>query len=187
MTSFYSRTELYKLGIADLGEEVFISKKASIYGAENMKIGSHVRIDDFVILSGTISIGNYVHIAAATLLYGGSQGIDILDFANLSSRVAVYAVSDDYSGDFMTNPMIPEKYKKTIEGKVVIGKHVIIASGCTILPNVSLGEGCGVGAMSLVKKNVDSWTIVAGIPARYIKQRSQRLLELENLFLQDKS
>lgn len=183
MAGFYSKSELLDIGFAELGEEVFISRKASIYGASNIHIGSHVRIDDFTVLSGNIHIGDYVHIAVFTSLFGGNAGIFIQDFANLSSRIAVYALSDDYSGEFMTNPMIPETYKNTLEGKVTIGKHAIIATGCTILPNTDLGDGCAVGAMSLVKKNVEPWTIAAGIPAGYIKPRSKKLLELEKDFL----
>lgn len=182
MTSYYSKSELSGFGFAELGEEVFISRKASIYGASNIHIGSHVRIDDFTVLSGNIHIGNYVHIAVFTSLFGGNAGIFIQDFANLSSRIGVYALSDDYSGEFMTNPMVPEMYKNTYEGRVTIGRHVIIATGCTILPNTVLGEGCAVGAMSLVKKDIAPWIIVAGVPARYIKPRSRNLLKLEKEF-----
>lgn len=183
-TSFYTQEELLEIGFTSVGNDVLISRKTSIYGASKMTIGNHVRIDDFAILSGNITIGSYVHIAAATLLFGGNAGIVIQDFANLSSRIAVYAVSDDYSGEYMTNPMTPEKYKNIIEEKVIIGKHVIIATGCTILPGVSLGEGCAVGAMSLIKKDVEPWSMVAGTPARYIKPRSRKLLELEHQFVQ---
>ncbi len=182
MTSFYSRDELLGMGFASLGNEVYISRKASVYGAENISVGSHVRVDDFVVLSGNITIGDYVHIAVFTSLFGGDAGIVVDDFANLSSRVAIYARSDDYSGEFMTNPMVLEKYKNTLESKVTIGKHVIIATGSTVLPGVSLGTGSAVGAMSLVKKDVEPWTIVAGIPAKYRKPRSKKLLELEKQF-----
>lgn len=187
MTSFYSRDELDGIGFAEVGQEVFISRKASIYGAENMRIGNHVRIDDFTVLSGKITIGDYVHIAVFTSLFGGNAGIDIGDFANLSSRIAVYALTDDYSGEFMTNPMVMEKYKNTIEHGVTIGKHVIIATGVTVLPGVTLGEGSAVGAMSLVKENVEPWAIAAGIPARRIKARSIRLLKLERQFLKEEN
>lgn len=182
MPSFYSRDELDSIGFASVGQEVFISRKASIYGAERISIGNHVRVDDFVVLSGKITIGDYVHIAVFTSLFGGNAGIFIRDFANLSSRIAVYALSDDYSGEFMTNPMVKEKYKNTIERKVVIGKHAIVATGVTVLPGVSLGEGSAVGAMSLVKEDVEPWTIAAGIPAKPIKPRSKRILELEQNF-----
>ena len=50
MNSFYTKEELEKLGFKEIGDEVFISRNASIYGAANMSIGNHVRIDDFCIL-----------------------------------------------------------------------------------------------------------------------------------------
>jgi acetyltransferase-like isoleucine patch superfamily enzyme len=40
-----------------------------------------------------------------------------------------------------------------------------------ILPGITLGKGCVVGAGSVVSRNVEPMTIVAGVPARYIKSR----------------
>ena len=102
MTSFYDKDEIKKLGLKSFGEEVLISRKASFYGAEDISIGSHVRIDDFCILSGKITLGNYIHIAAFSALYGGTDGVCIDDFANISSRVSIYSRNDDYSGLSMT-------------------------------------------------------------------------------------
>ena len=48
MTSFMSREELEKVGFKSIGENVLISRNATIYGAGNISIGSNVRIDDFV-------------------------------------------------------------------------------------------------------------------------------------------
>ena len=62
MNSFYSDEELKKIRFKSLGENVLISKKASIYSPEKIIIGNNVRIDDFCILSGNIQIGNHVHI-----------------------------------------------------------------------------------------------------------------------------
>lgn len=179
MNSFYSPEELAVLGLKSYGQNVLISRKSSIYGAMNIEIGNNVRIDDFCILSGNISIGDYVHIAAYSALYAGDAGIEIDDFANISSRVVIYAVNDDYSGESMTNPMIPGKYKIPQEEKVILHKHVIIGSGSTILPGVELKEGSAVGCMSLVKENLEMWTIYAGIPVKVIKERSRRARELE--------
>ena len=110
MNSFYSPEELGALGLKEYGENVLISRKCSIYGAENIRLGSHVRIDDFCLLSGKVELGSYVHIAAGCLLFGGSAGIRFEDYSTISSRGAVYAVSDDYSGEHMTNPMVPEAF-----------------------------------------------------------------------------
>lgn len=183
MNSFYEKDELEKLGLKKVGSHVQISRKASIYKADLISIGDYVRIDDFCILSGEIELGSYIHIAAYSALYGSDVGIKIADFANISSKVVIYAVSDDYSGESLTNPMIPDEFKKLQKEKVIIEKHVIIGSGCTVLPGVQLGEGSAFGSMSLIKKNSKPWTINVGIPAREIKKRSKKLLEKEEKFL----
>ncbi len=107
-TSFLSREELMEIGFKSIGENVLLSRKASIYGPENIEIGNNVRIDDFCILTGKIKLGSYIHIAAYSALFGGEEGIIMEDFSGLSSRVSVYAISDDYSGESLTNPMIPK-------------------------------------------------------------------------------
>ncbi|PSU67593.1 hypothetical protein CTM67_20550, partial [Photobacterium phosphoreum] len=68
MMSFYSYEELKKIGFSSFGDNVLISKKASIYGASKIDIGNNVRIDDFCVLScsnGKFNIGNYIHIAVS--------------------------------------------------------------------------------------------------------------------------
>ena len=52
--SFFSDAELFDLGFASLGENVKISRKASIYGAGQISIGNNVRVDDFCILSAGV-------------------------------------------------------------------------------------------------------------------------------------
>jgi galactoside O-acetyltransferase len=185
MTSFYDAEELRQLGFAKVGSNVLISRKASIYGAENMSIGSNVRIDDFCILSGKINIGNYIHIAAYSALYGGVYGIFIDDFSNISSRVSIYALSDDYSGESMTNPMIPNKYKKIIEQRVEIQRHVIVGSGSVILPGCVLSIGSSFGALTLINRDSEEWSVNAGIPFKKIKERSRHILELEKELLRE--
>ncbi len=187
MNSFYTQKELTQIGFKNIGGGVLISKKASIYNAERISIGNHVRIDDFCILSGNIDIGNYVHISAAVLLFAGDEGIRIQDFSGISSRSAIYAVSDDYSGHAMTNPTVPENYRNVTGGTVTLERHVLIGTGCTILPNVTIGEGTSVGSMSLVNASLTPWGIYVGIPCRYIKERSKDLLVLEEQLLATES
>lgn len=182
LNSFYSSEELKELGLASFGENVLISRKVSIYGAENIIIGDNVRVDDFCILSGKITIGNYIHVAAYTALYGGDKGIVIRDFANISSRISIYSISDDYSGQTMTNPMIPDKFKNVQSEEIIIERHVIIGSGCVVLPGIVLKEGSSFGAMTLINKSSEPWSINAGIPFKKIKDRSKNLLNLEEDF-----
>lgn len=60
-------------------------------------------------------------------------------------------------------------------GDVIIGDRVWIAYRAIILPGVTIGEGAVVGAGSVVTKNVEPYTIVAGNPARLIKERNRSL------------
>lgn len=182
--SFLSERELGAAGFRAIGEDVRISHKASIHGAERITIGDHVRIDDFCILSageGGIAIGSFIHIAAYCSLIGVGE-IRLEDFAGLSSRVSLYSSSDDYSGRTMTNPMVPPEYKAVDERPVRIGRHAIIGCGSVILPGVSIGEGAAIGALSVVRKDCADFTIHVGNPARLVGQRDRGLLEHEQAF-----
>lgn len=178
-TNFYEREELYGIGFKSVGEDVRISRKASFYGADKIVIGNHIRIDDFCILSGNIILKDYIHIAAYCALFGGKEGIEMENYSGLSSRVAIYAESDDYSGNAMTNPTISAEYRNVTGGKVILKEHVIIGTGTSIMPDIIIGEGCAVGSMSLVNKSIDSWGIYAGIPCKRIKERNKKILVIE--------
>ncbi|WP_419569534.1 acyltransferase [Rheinheimera sp.] len=173
--------QLRAVGFKSIGSNVKISDKASIYNAGNIRIGNNVRIDDFVVLSAGaegIEIGSYIHIAVYSCLIGAGR-IELHDFANISSRVSIYSSSDDYSGETMTNPMVPDELKAVHHAPVQIGKHVIIGSGSVVLPGVTLHEGAAVGALSLINKDCEAFFIYAGVPAKKIKPRSTNLLQLE--------
>jgi acetyltransferase-like isoleucine patch superfamily enzyme len=177
---FYSEEELKLIGFKSIGQNVLISNKCSIYSPQNISIGNNVRIDDFVILSPSsdMVIGNYVHIACYASLIGKGK-IIINDFVGISGRVSIYSSSDDYTGLAMTNPMVPEKFKKVNNGDVILGKHTIIGSGSVILPNVTIGDGCAVGALTLINRDCEEFTIYSGNPANKIGKRLKRFLKYE--------
>ena len=181
MNSFYSEKELKQLGFQSYGKNVLISRFARFYGAENMVIGDSVRIDDFCILSGKITIGSYVHISAMSCLYAGSTGIVLEDYSGISPRCVLHAESDDFSGEYMTNSMVPQKFRNIIQKTIRIGKYAQIGSGSTLLPGAELKEGTVVGSMSLVKSALEPWTIYAGVPCKQIKRRSSGLLDMEKI------
>jgi galactoside O-acetyltransferase len=185
--AFLTRRALERLGFAALGEDVSISDRASIHGAARIALGSHVRIDDYAVLSAGkegIAIGSYVHVACHCSLIGKAR-IELADFSGLSSRVAIYSSSDDYSGAALTNPTVPEKYSNVTHAPVSIGRHVIIGAGAVVLPGVSIGEGAAVGALALVTRSIDPFTICSGVPARRIGDRSRAVLELEAALRRD--
>lgn len=184
--SFYTQKELGQLGLGYFGKNVKISKKASIYNPSNIEIGDNTRIDDFVVISagkGGIKIGRNVHVAVFSSLIGKAE-IRLCDYSNISSRVSIYSSNDDYSGDFMTNPTINEKFTNVKSEPVFIGKHVIVGSGSIILPGITLNTGVAVGALSLVTQSFQEFLIICGVPAKKIKFRNRNLIDIENDFLQ---
>jgi galactoside O-acetyltransferase len=184
-TSFYNKTELAKLGLKSYGRNVLISREASFYGAGNIVLGDSVRIDDFCILSGKITIGSFVHISAYAALYG-SKGIKIKDFSGISPRVTIFSATDNFNGKYLIGPLVPSKYTNVTGGKVVINKFVQIGAGSVIMPKVSIGEGAAVGALSFVNRKIKAWTINAGIPVKFIKHRDKGLVNNANRFLKVK-
>jgi len=174
--SFYGKEELSRLGLKSFGEKVLISKKVSLYSPQKISIGSYVRIDDFCILSGEINIDSFVHIAAYCVLYG-RNGIILEDYISLSAKTIIYSASDDFSGEYLFGPTIPEEFTNVIGGKVLLKKYSMIGAGSIVFPNLIIGEGTAVGALSLVNKSLEPWGIYGGIPAKFIKNRSKSLLE----------
>lgn len=175
--SFLSEIEIQRIGFKSIGKGCLISRNARFYGAQNMTIGDYVRIDDFCILSGNVTLGSYIHISAYVVLYG-SHGIEVEDYAGISARSTVYSAMDDFSGNYMIGPMIPEEKTHVTGGKVTIKKYAQISAHCLIFPNLVIGEGVIVGACSMVKQSLREWGIYIGIPASFLKERSRRLISL---------
>jgi len=62
-------------------------------------------------------------------------------------------------------------------GRIVIGKGAFIGARAFIMPGVAIGEGALVGACAVVTKDVSPWTVVAGNPAKRIRERPQMEIE----------
>lgn len=183
MNTFLTPEELAGLGLKSYGENVYIGRNAILYNPEKLSIGHDVRIDDFTVISGNVTLHNYIHISHFCGLYGGDEGIEMMDFSGLSSKVNIYAVSDDYSGESMTNPMVPAEYKKTmVSEKVTLEKHSIIGNNSVVLPGVTVAEGSSVGSMSLCSRSTNPWSVNVGIPAKKLKDRKKDILDLEKKF-----
>jgi len=182
MDSFYTHDELAEIGFAAVGNNVYLSRKASIYSPEKISISDHVRIDDFCILSGGagIHIGSFIHISAYAALYG-EGGLILEDFVSISPRSTVFTATDDFSGASLVNPLVPESCKPGYSvAEVRIKKHCVVGANSTILPGVVLETGVAIGAHSLVNQRCEAWGIYAGVPARKIKERSKDLLRFED-------
>lgn len=183
--AYLTSQQLKELGLQAFGQDVKISDKACIYDPRSIIFGSHVRVDDFCIISGQVKIGDYCHITPYCLVAGGETGVELADFCTLAYGAKVFAQSDDYSGQSMVSSLIPRKYKNEFFAKVRIGRQTVIGAGSTVMPGADVADGCSIGANSLVLTPTEPWGIYAGSPAERIKERSQELLALEQKFLSE--
>lgn len=183
---FFSDDELHEIGFAKIGKNVFLDKSVRIYGANNIHLSSYIRIDAFSVLSASsagLFIGKFVHLGTGVSILG-KEKVVIEDFCGLSSKVSIFSSNDDYSGSALTNPLIPDQFRRVINAPVLLKKHVIVGSGSVILPGIEIGTGAAVGALSFVNKSVPDFAVVSGNPIRKIGTRDKGILDRENDFLQ---
>lgn len=174
--------------LASIGDNVNVHRSVQMFSPHLIHVGSNVRIDCFSLLSAGqegIYIGDHVHIAAGVYLFGSGGRIVLESFCNLSSRVAVYTASDDYTEGYLTNPTVPRKFRKVRHGEVILRRHAIVGTGSILLPGVTLGLAASVGALTLIHKAVEDFAVVAGIPFRVVGERNRRILDGEKKLLEE--
>jgi acetyltransferase-like isoleucine patch superfamily enzyme len=109
-----------------------------------------------------VKIGNHSIIGDHAFL-DGRRGLTIGNNVNIASEVRIYTLEHD--------PESPTFAAKG--GSVVIKDWVYVGSRVTILPGITIEEGAVVATGAVVTKDVEPWTIVGGVPAKFIKERPQ--------------
>jgi maltose O-acetyltransferase len=110
-----------------------------------------------------ITMGEGCVINSGAVLDGRGAALTLGDFVDVAPYVRIWTLDHDPNSSGHASRARP----------VIIGDYVWLASGSTVLPGVSLGQGCIVAAGAMVTRDVAPWTIVAGIPARPIGQRQE--------------
>ncbi|MGG6262454.1 putative colanic acid biosynthesis acetyltransferase [Stutzerimonas stutzeri] len=90
-----------------------------------------------------------------------------MDKIRIGSKVAVSQRAFLCSGSHRTDTLIRE----LVTSPITIDDHVWIAAECFVHPGTHIGEGCVVGARSVVTKDLPEWTICAGMPCKPLKER----------------
>jgi len=121
--------------------------------------------------TGEIRIGSHTHIGGHSLL-SGQGGIEIGSRCAISSGVAIYSISNQYQESPEDNIID----NKVVYGKVTIGDDVWLGAGAIIFPGVTIGDHAVVGAGSVVRTDVSPWQVVAGVPARFLKDRRMPII-----------
>ena len=149
--------------------------------APSVVIGRNSRIDAFVTITGNVTIGHHTHIATGCMIFGGG-GVTIGDYVGLSGGTKVYSATEDVCGDWITNPTVPDEYRNPHIAHIRIGDHSVMGAGSVIFPGADFEEGAYLGSLSMCRGKIPEWTIYAGIPAVYKKDRARGALKLAKEF-----
>lgn len=132
------------------------------------------KISDDVVICANVRVGGLVEIESGSSianncsLSGESAGIFIGKNVMIAPGCVIVAFNHGFSD--LDMPMVKQKNE---EAPIYIEDDVWIASNCTITKGVRIGKGSIVAANSVVNKNVAPYSIVGGVPAKFIKSRIQ--------------
>ena len=138
-----------------LGSKSYFGLDCKIYASESslISIGSNVSFNSNVMINargkGKILIGNNVLIGPNVVLR-----------------------SSNHSFETIKLPIIEQGM---IDGEIIVNDDVWIGSNAVILPNCKIGKGVIVAAGAVVTSDIDSYTVVGGIPAKLIRKRDLKL------------
>lgn len=118
-----------------------------------------------LVFGKNVQINDYVHIVAMNKVIIGDNVL-------MASHVFISDNSHGcYKGcDNDSNPMVPPTKREYYTAPISIGNNSWIGEGVIIMPGVTIGEGCVIGAHSVVSRNIPNYSIAVGSPAKIIKQ-----------------
>ena len=141
-----------------------------VYIGEKTNLGKYISLNAWyidkkpeIIIKNNVSIGSYAHITATNKIEIGNN---VLTGLHVTITDNSHGTND--SLEELSQP--PLLRKSSSKGSVTIKDNVWIGDKVTICPNVTIGEGSVIGANSVVTKDVPPYSIVAGSPAKIIKQ-----------------
>lgn len=142
-----------------IGKNCYIGSRVQLTAWDSSYIGGNYKPE--IILGDNVSIGDESQVTAINRIIIGN-GV-------LTGKKVL--ISDNSHGDITREQMdiIPLNRQMVSKGIVIIGDNVWIGEKATILANVKIGKGSIVAANSVVTKDVPSYTVVAGCPAKIVK------------------
>jgi acetyltransferase-like isoleucine patch superfamily enzyme len=138
-------------GCIELGEESWIERGAILWA-----------------FGGSIRTGPRVFVGPHAAIYGHG-GVEIGEWSMVSMNAVI--LSSNHTIPAMDRSM---RWEPDALRPTRIGRDVWIGANAVILGGVTIGDGVVVGAGTVVTRDVESGTIVAGVPARPVRKREQR-------------
>lgn len=146
-----------------LGRDVKLSKFINLYGCE---IGEETKIGAFVEIQKNATVGRRCKISSHTFI---CEGVHIEE--NVFIGHGVTFINDSYPRATSETGELQTESDWKVE-KTLVKRGASVGSGSTILSNVTIGENSIVGAGSVVTRDVPANTIVAGNPAKVLREIS---------------
>lgn len=162
---FFSREELLSVGFTSVGRDTQVSRRASLIGVSGT-LGDFTRVDDFVVLKGTMNLGRAVHISSFCIIAGSSAPVTIGDLVAIGAYTAVYGSSDNYRSDLLTGPLARRDLVDPIVGPVRIERGALVGAHCVVLPNSVVGEFATIGAHCIVSRPIRAGEMVVTASGR---------------------
>lgn len=156
---FFTLYKTFILSIFNLRHNTKIKSK---YASTKAKYGIGVLIDQNTHILDNVIIGNYSYVNFESWLENCTLG----NYCSISDHVMI-CPSEHRINKILSHPIFGEKKTE----RVIIGNDVLISHNATILEGVHIGDGAVIGAGAVVTRDVRPYTIVGGVPARYIKNR----------------
>ena len=147
------------------GSKIYHSVRMDTPPYRRFWLGRHSVIESFCCINnavGDVIIGVHTRIGLHNTIIGP---VEIGSHVNLAQGITVTALNHNFSD---TNKRIDEQGVST--NPVTIEDDVWVGANAVILPGVTIGEHCVVAAGAVVTKDVPPHSLVAGVPAKVIKQ-----------------
>lgn len=157
----------------EIDQTAIIHETARLVG--HVRVGAHAKIGPNCRLNGLageITVGRWTHLTDGTTIYGYTEIGAFCLFAE-----GVYIIECNHN---LTKPSINSYFYRNClglraglksKGPIKIGCDVWLAKGVTVLGGVTIGNGCVVGAESVVTKNLEAYGVYAGSPAVFKRWR----------------
>ena len=126
--------------------------------------GKNVNIESGATFSSKVTLGDYSGIGINAKIYGTCY---IGKYVMMGTDVTI--ITRNHRFDRTDIPMMEQGFEE--ERPVYIGNDVWIGDRALILPGVHIGDGSIIAAGAVVTKDVPPYSIVAGVPARKIRDR----------------